>query len=472
VTTPSRFFSVGLLRASLFIFIGAALLVAKQIPENTPQLVNLNVTAVDSHGQQVTDLRAEDLQIVDNGKPRPTVWLRALSRKAPLPRATFILLDLYNADLAARGLGDNEVAHTLEGLGSGDNVYLYLLTSAATIYPVRGVAAPHDDQWTRRVKPMLDDALRQVNRLKSGNDLYADLRIGPTWQALSNFASQLAEVPGPKSFLWITQGVENGFFQPGRQFVHRTAPLRDYAALLSALETAIYTVQQRPSGSLEVDNEGSPGDTLKQLSALTGGRSYLTDSTEEAIAQAISDVQRMNYRMAFSPDRLDGKYHKIHVTSLRTDIKIQAPRSYYASAPDVDQSNAGMISAISRSPFDYPEIGVAATLANVEGAPGQSGFAINVNASDVVFLKEGARYKAHLAVELIEYGSSGQSPVAEGVPVNLDMSEEEHAKAMTEGIRIAREAALDGTIRQVRLAVLDVTSNLAGTVTMPIGHKP
>jgi VWFA-related protein len=470
VRTPSRLFAPGLLLALLFAVIGAALLVGKQIPESTPALVNLNVTAIDSHGRPVTDLQAADFQILDNGKLRPTVWLRSLSRQDSQPRATFILLDLFNADLAARGLGANEVVHALENLESGDNVYLYVLTSTATIYPVHGVDAPQDGQWTRRVKPMLDDALRQVNGLKSGNDLYADLRIGPTWQALANLASQIAEVPGPKSFVWITQGVENGFFQPGRQFVHNTAPLRDYAAVLGALDAAIYTVQQRPSGSLELDNEGSPGDTLKQLSALTGGQAYLTDSTGQAIAEAIKGAHRMNYRVAFSPDRLDGKYHKIRLTSLRSDISIQTAQDYYASAPDLDQLNAGMISAIGRSPFDYPEINVAATPANVEGAPGQWAFAIHVNASDVVFLKEGARYKANLAVELIEYGSNGKRTVAAGVPVNLDLSEDEHAKAMTEGIQIERQAALDGTIRQVRVAVLDRTSNLAGTVTMPVGH--
>src|SRR5580658_3010554 len=87
---------------------GTASPAAKENTEGSPSPVSLNVTAVDSHGQSVTGLQAEDFQILDNGKPRKVVWLRALSHQGSAP-ATFILVDLYNADLEARGLTENEV---------------------------------------------------------------------------------------------------------------------------------------------------------------------------------------------------------------------------------------------------------------------------------------------------------------------------------------------------------------------------
>jgi len=258
--------------------------------------------------------------------------------------------------------------------------------------------------------PCWNDALRQVNALKSGDDQYPVLRIMPTWKALSGLTAQFAEVPGPKSFVWITQGVLNGFEELGRQFHIDTTPLRIFAANLNALETAIYTVQQRPSGSLAMENEGSPGDTLARLTALTGGRAYPTDNTEEAIAQAMSGSRRVNYRMVFSPDRLDGKYHKIRVSTTRKDIKIQTAERYYAiAAPDAEARDAALVEAIGHSPFDYPEIGVTALMTKVAGTPGQVRFAIHVDGPDVLFLKEGTRYHARLAVRLFEYGPEGDS---------------------------------------------------------------
>jgi len=320
---------------------------------------------------------------------------------------------------------------------------------------------------------MLDDALRQVNELKSGDDQYPVLRITPTWKALSGLTAQFAEVPGPKSFVWITQGVLNEFEEPGRQFHTDTTPLRIFAANLNALETAIYTVQQRPSGSLAMDNEGSPGDTLAQLTALTGGRAYPSDNTEEAIAQAMSGARRVNYRMVFSPDRLDGKYHKIRVSTPRKDIKIQTAERYYAiAAPDVEARDAALLEAIGHSPFDYPEIGVTAQMTKVAGTHGQVRFAIHVDGPDVLFLKEGTRYHARLAVRLVEYGPDGVKAIPEGALGDLDVSEEDYAKALTDGIELTRQERLDETIPQVRLVVLDRNSNLAGTVTMPISRNP
>jgi len=466
--------------------IGTGLLLAVSVATaqnavTIPPLVNLNVTAVDSHGQPVPGLRAEDFQVLDNGKPRKIVMVRPVHRQKP--SATFILIDLFNADFAARGLSTNEIIHALEKLESADNVYLYLLTSTAKIFAIHAVAPPgvpsgaqpevNDGPWTRRIKPMLDDALKQVNALKSGDDLYPPLRIGPTWKALSGLASQFAEVPGPKSFVWITQGVLNGYEGPGRQIHIDTGPLSNFADTLNLLETAVYSVQQRPGGSLAPGGEGSALDTLAQLSAITGGKAYATDATGEAIAQATSDAQRVNYRVVFSPDRLDGKYHKIRVSTARKDIRIQTAQNYYAvAAPDVEGRDTAFVEAIGHSPFDYPEIGVAAMMAKLDGPPGQFHFAITVAAPDVLFLKDGARYHANLTTGLVEYGSNGVKAVSEGMPVNLDMSEEDYAKAMTGGIVITRQAGLDETIRQVRLVVLDRNSSLAGTVTMPIGRTP
>jgi hypothetical protein len=210
------------------------------------------------------------------------------------------------------------------------------------------------------------------------------------------------------------------------------------------------------------------------LSALTGGKAFATDSTAQAIAQATSDAARVNYRLVFSPDRLDGKYHKLRVTTTRKDLKIQTAQNYYAVAePDVEGREAAFVESIGHSPFDYPEIGVAATMAMTAKTPAQFRFAIHVDGPDVLFLRDSSGYHGRLATALVEYAPDGrleQIPVGE--PINLDMSEEDYAKAMTGGIELTRQAAIDDTVRQVRVIVLDRNSDLAGTVTMPIARNP
>ncbi|HTA44345.1 MAG TPA: VWA domain-containing protein [Bryobacteraceae bacterium] len=456
----------------------ATMLIAAPPKPGTLQPINLNLIAIDSHGQSVPGLTAEDLQVFDNGKRRRIVWLRPLAQTNPT--SIFIVFDLLNSDFAARARSATEITEALERLGIDDHVYLYLLSNAqrirnpdgradasarANFFAVHGVTArsekPSDGiPWTRRVKPILDDALRQVNSLKSQEERLPELRIQPTWSALGALIPQLAAIPGPKSFIWITQGVENGFSD------HRdTTPIRIFAANLNALETLGFSVEQRPDGSVPVNGEGSRTDTLTQISELTGGRVLPSDYTDEAISRAFAAANQMNYRIAFESDHLDGKYHKLRVFSTRKDIRIQTAGHYYA-LPDADaQSRAEAAeNAIGRSPFDFDEIGITVAVIPVEEAPGQFRFSVRVNAQDVELIREGTRYKGSVDVEVI--GACGQlAPVA---TQDIDLSEEDYARSLKDGIVLTHHEKLDPAATRVRVIVFDRHSYLAGTATAPV----
>jgi hypothetical protein len=170
---------------------------------------------------------------------------------------------------------------------------------------------------------------------------------------------------------------------------------------------------------------------------------------------------------------MDGKYHKIHLTSTRSDINIQTADRYYGSAADSERNLtardpgpmlAGLLGAMDHSPFDYPEIGIRAAMSD-------STLTIQLDGHDALFLKKGARYKAELALEVTESGPNGPMKSMGPVAVNLDMSEDEHAKALTAGIDMRRPLALDSATRQVRVTVLDHTSYLVGTSTIPTAHN-
>jgi hypothetical protein len=97
---------------------------------------------------------------------------------------------------------------------------------------------------------------------------------------------------------------------------------------------------------------------------------------------------------------------------------------------------------------------------------------IFLDAADVALLKEGTRYKANVATALVEFGSHGQRTISRGEPLNLDMSEEDYAKALKAGIQIKWQAKIDPSTQQVRVIALDRVSNLVGSVTMPVNPNP
>src|ERR1017187_9214883 len=130
-----------------------------QLPDQSPpleRLINLNVVAIHSHGQPVTDLTGDDFQVSDGGRAQKVAFFRhddsKLQQISPLgpheysnraganvPHATLILFDLLNEHFGARGNSWNELVHNLQPLESADYLYLYLLTVAGRLYPVHAL---------------------------------------------------------------------------------------------------------------------------------------------------------------------------------------------------------------------------------------------------------------------------------------------------------------------------------------------
>ena len=90
--------------------------------------------------------------------------------------------------------------------------------------------------------------------------------------------------------------------------------------------------------------------------------------------------------------------------------------------------------------------------------------------------KEGAGYKGAFTITLVEMGSQGERTSLGSTLAYVDMSEEECAKAMKDGIGTTRLATLDPATRRARTVVMDRNSDStlagAGSVTVPLDRNP
>src|SRR5579863_7379638 len=186
-----------------------------------PKLVNLNVIAVDSHGQPVNDLTSDDFQVSDSGKQQKIAFFRhndSSLRQTPslgpnefsnragveVPHATIILFDLLNESFSTRGVAANQMVHDLETLETADYLFLYFLTLDGRLVAVHGVPGeegearqPGGAAWTRQIKTIMDEAMRAVLRQRSP-DIDVAVRVQLTYAALDSLAVQLSRVPGRK----------------------------------------------------------------------------------------------------------------------------------------------------------------------------------------------------------------------------------------------------------------------------------
>ncbi len=456
-----------------FLCIGAACIAA----QTAAPLVTLQVTALDSHGQPVTDLQTADFRVADAGKPQPPAFSRFLAgTKPPAPLApneftnrtsdpiahsTVILFDLLNADLTERGRTWNELVQTLQHLESSDHFYLYLLTKEATLFPVHPLPANEEDvssavaPWAKEVEPLLNRAMTAVNRLELQN-LRVDVnaRVLATFRAVRQLTEQMTPLPGRKSLVWLTQGVPILDVGLDHQIKDNAPLIRQFTAELNRADIPAYTVDQTPG----VGQSGSR-DTLEAISSQTGGRYFTSDSTGLAITQASTDA-RAAYLVGFYPaeKNRDGKPHKLRVSSVRKGVQIRAREDYQVD-PNATTAQEGLESA-SLAPFDDSGIGLRVTVSASPEDPKLTRFTIDVDPADLLLAPAPASLELGF---MDDDGTAGTNKAIVTAPFD--------AAPQDGRIELVKDRPLAPAVKKVRVVVVDVRTGSAGSLKVPVGRS-
>ena len=355
-------------RIILSIAIALAIVIAPlqgdDISQPEPRLVDLNVIAVDGHGQPVNDLTSDDFQVTDAGKEQKLAFFHHTdssrwqaqslgpnefsNRGGPeIPYATVILFDLMNEGFDTRGYALGQIVHSLENLESADYLYLYILTVDGRLFMVHGlpdtgeeIRTANGEPWTRQIKQLMDDAMRTVT-ITRPVDIDVAVRVELTFQTLEALAVQLSRVSGRKNILWITDGVPMALgpaCSDTGDFVDFTPQLRKLSGDLDRSGVAIYPVRQVIFGAGDsigdTSDSGQTGGagtgietvaTLNEFAAMTGGRPNGGKDIASALKQAMNDVHT-GYQIGYyaSPRNWDNKFHKLRVTCKRKGVHIQS----------------------------------------------------------------------------------------------------------------------------------------------------
>jgi VWFA-related protein len=484
----------------LSLVLGLALLYGNDPPQQELQMVDLNVVALDGHGQAVTDLTRDQFRVTDNGKPQNIAFFRhrdsALGAvpalgpnefsnrgRANVPHATLILFDLLNERFGTRAFTANQLVHDLESLESADYVYLYCLTLDGRLFPIHGLPGPEDEPtpaggapWTRQIKPLLDRAMRTLATLRPVDDFDPTYRVQLTYSALNAVAVELSRVPGRKSLVWLTDGVPIGL-GPNRSdtgdYLDFTPLLRQMSEAFDRSGVAIYPARQVLIGSPE--SMGGPGttgmgslDTLDQFAQMTGGRRDAGKDIGAAVRQAITDM-RTSYQIGYYPPagNWDNKSHKLRVTCTRKEVRIQAKTSYYAWADAPGARSEQAIDSATSTTFDAAEIGLRATLSRNPKGGNAVRLDAHIDAHDVALVRAGDAYNGELRLAIVAYAPGGEPNRGRVTPLDLHLSAQDYDKAMQQGIGFVQDMVLEQEITTVRLIVFDRGSNAIGSVTMP-----
>jgi VWFA-related protein len=275
----------------------------------------VSVLALDRQGRPVTDLKSDEIQLFDNGKPAPITSFGRLANPSASP--TVIVYDLLNTATGARGNVPQQIARAVQQAEGKASIQLFLLTADGAISPV--VVAQDAETG-------LENAMRGTSVVLPKHLEPIGARVKATYEALGQLYNTVRSKPGRKTIVWISHGVPTSAISTSGTPVDYMPVLKKFASGLGREQVVIYPVQQTIRAGAAPNDTSR--DTLQEFAEWTGGRLYSNETIDKAIAEAVRDTDA-SYVLNYAA-KADGKFHTLRLDSARPGVHLQARKGYFA----------------------------------------------------------------------------------------------------------------------------------------------
>ena len=487
------------------------------------RLIQVNVIAEDSNRQPIRDLKKEDFTVLEQGQPQ-TISLFAQQNEAapppfvadssssttsfgPMPAffsnrvqsspagansVTVILIDTVNTAFKDLPYVRSQVIGFLQKLHPQDQVALYLLTpsklytlhdftndSETLLRMVRGgknSAGRPEDAGDLRARKLLSDAFAEANRFFQGGRGV----IESTNLAMRQIASNVANIPGRKSLVWISDGfpVTMGFGNASSIREDRpdfATSLSITAQILGDADVAVYPVDAH--GLIAPD--GGDGavttnfDSMILIANGTGGHAfYNTNDISTAIRTGIDD-SRTSYLLGYYPTNgsWDGRFRAVTVKVTRPGVHLRYRTGYYADAETAAKeitSDRRIYDAI-RSPLQLMNLGLQLQAEPVSSTSGREiKVQVRVDPSRMRFEQNGDRWTDTVDIVWVGMSSDGRVLDKNSDTVGLRPAQSGYDEIQAKGFSFTEHVHLTNESVEMRVVVRDRGTGAIGSVDISI----
>jgi VWFA-related protein len=347
----------------------AGVALAAQQPPQPPifraeaNLVRVDVTVVDRHGEPVTDLTAEDFSLEEDGAAQTIQSFKFVSADGRRAAGDDVSLPIRSPEHAAAEAARDEVrvfvifwdeyhiGRFAEAIKGRKALTTFVTTAfgEADLVALMDPLLPVDAlRFTRDRR----DLAEKIAKLEGRFGIYtptrsaaednmlerrdiARVRSEVTISALQSAAVHLGSIKeGRKSIIFVSEGLTG-------LGMDQLSLIRELTETANTSNTAIYTLD--PAGLT-----GGSADVLRTIAENTGAAAFVnTNTPERALRQVVREASAF-YLLGYSSGRnpQDGKFHKIGVKVKRPGIDVRARRGYWApNATELEHARAGAAAA-------------------------------------------------------------------------------------------------------------------------------
>ena len=288
-------------------------------------LVNVLFTAVDRNNRVISDIRQDEIVILEDGRPQQVFTFK---RETTLPINIAILMDLS---------GSQEYTFPQEKIAAGEFLrsiirpgkdFAAILTFQDDVELVQGLSSRTDTlnrafdeiQYSRRLGSTT--TRHQATALYDAIYITADEILARDDNRRSAPDEQITR----RAIILLTDGVDNASSRKLDEAIDRAW----------RAGVIIYSIGIGDRFRFE----GVREDVLRRLGEETGGRAYFPRGAEDLLQdfRQIEAELRSQYLIAYSPSNSmhDGRFRRVEVrVNARPDARIIHRRGYYAATEDV-----------------------------------------------------------------------------------------------------------------------------------------